>query len=338
MAPKTTETIAEEAISKAKSKITTPVSSRTKTPPRNVEADFIYENTLFDLVPVEKMYLGSYTRSISRSKVDGLKVNWDLRAVGNLYLAYHERNGTDVYAIIDGAHRRQAAIEMGETRLPARVFFDLTEREEADLYVKFATVNKQTYIDRFRARLEAHEPKARVIEQVLREFGLTWSEGEQSEQNRVLAMARTENIYDTRGVAFLREMLSVLHLAWGKEYTHTFGNLIMNGMALFWERYRNLVDTKRLIQRLHETTPDTIIRSASSFRESASLLRSINIGQDSGTLIGLAIAAQYNKGLQVRGMLPEWPRRSVDQREEAREKRAEALKRANATRSGRAGS
>src|SRR5678816_2340750 len=128
--------------------------------------------TIYEIVPTSKMFVASYGRPLSVAKVQRIARAFDERAIGTVYLSL--RNNGE-YAILDGQHRVAAANLKGIYELPARVFIDLSYEDEAALYVKFATVNKQTSLDRWRARVIAKEPKVQDITDLLQSIGLTVS-------------------------------------------------------------------------------------------------------------------------------------------------------------------
>jgi len=128
------------------------------------EAVSFQRQTRFAWVPLGAMFSAPYERPLSQPKVDRILKAWDLRAVGVLYLSERVTPGSEdhAFAILDGRHRQAAAEQHGVASLPALIYQGLTYADEATLYVAFATVNRQTALDRFRARVEAGDPTVSI--------------------------------------------------------------------------------------------------------------------------------------------------------------------------------
>lgn len=267
--------------------------------------------TLFEVVPTSKTFVAKYGRPLAVAKVQRIARAFDERAIGTVYLSLRN-NGK--YAILDGQHRIAAANLKGIRELPARVFIDLTYEEEAELYVKFATVNKQSSLDRWKARVEAQEPKVKDITDLLDSIGLSVSYSGQSE-GTLQAVSVIEDIYDKNGRAHLRNILATIYRTWQgapRAYTQS----ILQGLSAFLLRYESLtikddgvkLDWHRLTDSLANMTPDSLIAKAQQ-------LKGILSQSESRYAIGQVILFEYNKGLKTK-RLPEWSNRVMKKAEQ----------------------
>lgn len=262
---------------------------------------YIDGNTLFEVVPTSKMFVAKYGRPLMVAKVQGMTRQFDRNALGTVYLSLRSDGE---YAILDGQHRIAAANLKGVHELPARVFIDLSYEEEAALYVKFATVNPQTPMDKFKARLEAKEPIAMDIVEVLDSVG-GLRVGLGQTDHTIQAVTVIEGLYKKAGRGHLRHVLTTIYRTWQgtpRAYTHP----ILNGISSFLLRYESLtekedgvkLDWSRLIQILSHMTPEGLIAKGTQ-------LQGLMSKEKAASAVGQIILHEYNKGLK-KNKLPEW--------------------------------
>lgn len=278
----------------------------------------VREQTLYDWVPVGRMFVDAYARPVSEARVKALAENWDIKAVNTLVVSLRDADGR--FAVIDGNHRRLAAERLEIAELPCRVCIDLTYEQEADLFNKLNTTNKPTALDRFRARIEAGDPTSLEIRATLRTRGLDVAVHGPG-PGKVQAVYELERIHGSQGATFLREVVDVLHDAFG-DAQRAYSTLSLGGMAAFWVRYRTQAERGRVIDRLKTTGPDLMLQRAGAMRAA--------IGTEARSAWGRALHALYNQGLRNH-QLPEWqdkvfPSRWHEGRSEAGRKSVETLK------------
>lgn len=266
--------------------------------PAHIVPKDLREQTLFDWVAVEKMFIAPYGRVFSQTKVNGLRKSFDFNAVGVLYLSFRDKE--DMYAVLDGQHRKVAAEQEGYTMLPARIFLDLTYEQEAGLYVRFATVNKQMAVDRMRARLEARDPKALAIRAIVQERGMdvACALADSSKPRFIAAVYELEKVYDQHGGELLTEVCRTLQAAWDDQ-SRAWSCYLLSGTAAFLARYHGnpLFRYERLITRMRLLSPETILARAT--------MNSKTLQLSKGALVGMALLEIYNDGLRS-GKLPAW--------------------------------
>lgn len=261
----------------------------------------ISSQTLFDTIPICKMFVAKYGRPLVVARVQQIVRSFDEKAIGTIYLSIRADGN---YAILDGQHRIAAANLKGLTTLSSRVFIDLTYEQEAALYVKFATVNKQTSLDRFKARVEAREPLALDILDILNSTNLTISYSGQS-AGTLQAVSTLEAIYKKGGRAHLRNVLTTIYHSW-KDQPRAYVLPILYGISMFLQRYNNdntqpKLDWTRLYSKLHQLTPEILIAKSSQ-------LKGVISQAESQAVVGMVILYEYNSGLHKQNKLPEWTR------------------------------
>jgi hypothetical protein len=247
-------------------------------------------------VPVEKMFVAEYGRQLSEQKVLRMQRHWNPRAVGVLQLSMRN-DGT--FAILDGHHRKVAAEREGVHGLPARVYIDLSYEEEAELYTLFATVNRQSAIDLFRARVEANDPVANDLRRLLqvrdadialRGPGL----------NLVQSPTTLERIYRQQGREFTAQIIDLIADAWNKQ-PRAWIATNLGGMTAFWARYRKNAKHERVIQTMKLTGPERLLAIANEFRTTR------QTGQPFEAW-AKGLRREYNTGLRT-NKLPDWSER-----------------------------
>lgn len=267
---------------------------------------YLDQHTIYALVDTSKMFVAKYSRPLQVAKVQAMARQFDERAIGTILLSL--RTGEEKYAILDGQHRIAAANLKGIRQLPARVFIDLSYEDEAALYVRFATVNQQSPLDRFKARVEAKDPLALDILEILQSTGGLYISYSGQHDHGIQAITVLESLYKKGGRAHLRHVLTTIYRTWQgapRAYTHP----ILQGLSAFLTRYEQLdekedgvkLDWQRLVQTLGHLTPEALIAKASTLR---GILGQVSANNDS---VGQVILLEYNKGLKTK-RLPEWVR------------------------------
>lgn len=273
----------------------------------------IRNQTLLDWIPIRKMFVDSYGRPLNQRKVNTMRRHFDPNALGTILLSFRS---DDRYAILDGHHRKAATEQEGYTYMAARVYIDLDYQQEASLYNSFATVNRQSALDRFRARLEANDTEAMAIQAALKRVGMDIALNGPA-VGRVQAVSELDRMYSEYGLEFVTQVILALHDGWGKE-SRAWITETLRGFSAFWLRYRNVIDQQRLMDIMRLTPPDRVISLA---RNHQSL---VGHGSSSFRYWGVALREIYNKGMR-KNQLPEW--QDIVLTDEERERRASNMNR-----------
>ena len=238
----------------------------------------------------------AYQRAVSETKVKTLAKHFDIDHVGVLYCNMRQ-DGT--MWVIDGQHRRQAALSVGDiTTLPAIVYEGLTTEQEARLRLSFHDRKPDTALDVFRLRLGMLDPVALRIKDIVHRVGYTISETRKGAKNTVACVGVLQTIEREKGMVVLARVLTVAKKAWPDDALGHSG-IILGGLSAFFGRYPE-VDMHRLISVLGAVTPDAIGKQARIRQRDALETGWIR------THVAHVIREVYNKGLRLSNKLAEW--------------------------------
>jgi hypothetical protein len=266
------------------------------------------EGTVFEMVPIEKLFLdNAYGRHLSDKNLNRLRNGWSLHKMGTLYVSLRSDGR---YAVIDGWHRKTIAQEYGVEALPCYVYLDLSLADEAALYEAFGTVFTQSPLVKFRARLVAGDPVAVDIDRVVHEAGLRIN----YTAHNVIGVNRTakdiggvvgiEMIYRGYGRDHLLRVLTIAQ-GWFPEQADVMRDVVLRGLSAFLIQYvidpkaKPYCDMKRMALKCSRGI-DPILRRANSIRVDERLTMP--------TAFGKALRSAYNEGFsQISpNRLPEW--------------------------------
>lgn len=250
--------------------------------------------TFFAMIPMTaEVFSDAYSRPLRRSYVNGLRRGWTADAVGTVYLSQREDGPTIRYAMLDGQHRYAAARAEGMTEVPARIFHGLTYEQEATYYVLFGTRKNQSAYDRFHARLEAQEPVAEDIRDILAGFGLRIDR--YKAYGVVAAVYALDQVHMAKPRQVFVATIKLLVDAFAGD-PGAYNQYSIHGIAEFWVRYGYMVEYKKLIAKLQKYGIQFLSREATSMQS--------RITQSKASW-GQAVRYIYNIGRRS-GRLPDW--------------------------------
>jgi len=208
-------------------------------------------------VPLSSLFVhfrhepGGYARPLNQTRVKRLVETWDDQAVGPLLLSMRP---DDRYAVIDGHHRMQAAMQKGITALDALVYIDLTLADEARLYRKFGDYLKQTPLDKYHAGIAEGMPEYLAIQRTLQAHNLHVPVNLGTTNDTVDAVDALIRVSRDLGLHILNDTLGLLRSAWGGEHRAYRSSIVM-GLAHFLARYQQAPNYNqlRLIRHMRET-------------------------------------------------------------------------------------
>lgn len=248
-----------------------------------------------DLIVDEK-----YQRPPQHSLIKSITENWDWRAVRTLAVSLRPNGERNIYAVIDGQQRLTAARESNIEKLPCQVYIDLTEAQEAELFLKLNNSKKPSANDMFRAKLVEGDQEAKLIRMACLNTG--WEidllkemrHGNEFATTTINSATILTTIYRTGGILHLQK---VLNLAAGWKGQHLAGSAaILNGFSQFLLKHRE-VDMARFTEKLSQETPSSVLGKANQIiAAERSLGSSIKIST-AKSLIKVFVSI-YNKGLR----------------------------------------
>lgn len=283
------------------------VSNAVMEKPKQFPAE-VKNGTFFEHdVPIDKMFvhyrsLGSgYARPLRPNRVKKLASKWDRQAAGVLLLSMRA-DGT--FAIIDGQHRREAAILIGLKTLDALVYIDLSLEDEARLYRKFGDYLKQTALDRYHAGVIEGDQASLEIKRILSYRDLYVPDSPGAYSHGIIAVEALVSVYERFGANVLRATIGLLHEAWGTDY-HAYRASQVKGTAAFLIRFvqNPKFNRKRLVERMVAQGINSVNRSADSLRDA--------LVSDGPTAWGRALLNLHDRSLSESARLGEWTARHL---------------------------
>lgn len=214
--------------------------------------------------------------------------NFDVTLVGLLQVS---KRDDGQYYVVDGQHRRAAAIIAGHGHRPlaCQVVEGLTLAEEARRFVGVnSTTKKPSALDLFRLRVKSGEDTAVAINTIVERHGLHAGTG--AGQGQIQAVVALEKVYKEHGAVILSDTLDVLTGAWDRE-RDAFDATMIRGLGSVLARYPDL-DQERLVKVLAKSgDPGRLIGKARSLGEVLKVNR--------GAAMHRAIVEVYNAKLRT---------------------------------------
>jgi hypothetical protein len=208
---------------------------------------------------------------------------------------------TDV--VLDGMHRLEAAKRSGFPYVDAEVWYELSYEDECWLFAYRNRKHNPMPVFTFRARLNSEEQVPVAINEVL--TGLGWHLSNVKNQPSQFAAVNTaEQIYSGKGRFkskklgegdLFRETMRVITTTWGHHPSASDAQVI-SAMAVFLARYREQIDTKKLVESLGRMTVDLFRAEMNATKKSLDISPSV-----AGALI---IHREYNKRARSRKLAP----------------------------------
>jgi len=254
------------------------------------------DRKLDDHVPVKNTFLPEeYGRGLDHAHIKKIVNNFDERAFGRVIVSMRDDGR---FAIIDGNHRREAAMHIGLAEIPCTIFLDLKPEEEAELFGHYNLTKKLTALNIEKGLIARREKGAVDRRSVLKRNGLDWAF--KGSSGHVACAASVRNVYEAHGMTVLADVIRILVQSFGADARRAFIAPTVEGTALFWIRYRYQLDEARLLSQLHLTDALELMTRARTL--AAANCESIAVGW------GRAMLEHYNKGLRANGktILIDW--------------------------------
>lgn len=148
--------------------------------------------------------------------------------------------------VIDGMHRTLLLREVGwdDQTIEANVYHDLTEQQEADLFIGLDDRRKVAKTDLFRVRVTRGDEDAVRLNQIVQGLGLRVGASSSTSARTVTAVKTLEQVYDGAGIvnrrcpSEVRDTLKALKDAFG-ESPQTWKATHLIGVGRFLIRNRN---------------------------------------------------------------------------------------------------
>lgn len=182
-------------------------------------------------------------RELNPARVDRMAANFDPEQVGVPVLS--ERSGS--FYIIDGQHRVEMLRQVGwgDQSIQCWVYDNLTEQEEAEMFLKLNDVLTVDAYWKFRIGVEAGREVECDIDRVVRAQGLVVSRDEIP--GRIRCVGTLTKVYDRSDAKTLGRTLRLARDAYGDAGMEAS---VIDGLGLLCQRYNGDLDDEAAKKRL----------------------------------------------------------------------------------------
>jgi hypothetical protein len=224
-----------------------------------------------------------------------LAANFDTEEMGNP-VVNHRDDGW--FNIIDGQHRVAALkLHLGdgnweERFVECRTYEGLSDREEAEKFLKLQTRLKPHSFDDFRVSVSAGRETEAEISRIAGEMGLRIARS----KSGISATGTLKKVYKRGGQEVLARTLMIIRDAYGEA---GFEAAVIDGISLFCQRYAGEVDDDRLVKKLASASGGVggLLNRANQLR--------LTTGNQKGQCVAAAVVDIANRGSGGR-KLPSW--------------------------------
>lgn len=235
-------------------------------------------------------------RELNNARVKKILDSLDMERLGTMTVSH--RDG--FYWLIDGQHRYHALKEFfgegyEEWEVEAWCYFDLTEEQEAEKFLQHNEVLAVDAYSKFKVGVAAGRPIESDINRIVLSLGLKVTR--QHGHGCITAVGALTNVYTKYGARSLVSTLFTLREAFGD---YGYESTVIQGLALFGERYAGRVDERRLLEKLASKPKGVkgLINHAHLIRE--------KVAQPVVPCIAAAITDTYNAGARGKGLGSFW--------------------------------
>lgn len=234
---------------------------------------YVLGTARFMEIPTKDLFVDNkYQRDLNEAQVKRITNNFDTDLFEPPTVNDRSGWGTGYkgkrFALIDGQHRKEAALRINKPSITCRVVSVAPERE-AELFV---LLNRQRLwlnpIQSFKAELSAGNPAAKEIVNTLNDRGLDIGHARYTAQQRangktIMAIAALKRIYAQSGSVGLGRVLDVANEAWPEDDSQRFAGQVLLGIDLFLGKNRN-TDLERLSYKLQNVTSRQLLAKATA--------------------------------------------------------------------------
>lgn len=252
-------------------------------------------NELHKQSQVTELHAGDFSidlrvqRQLNEGRVDEMANDFKPHALGIINASKRIDGRTYV---LDGGHRVSAARKVSYDGLMAtRVFYDLTLKEEAELFLALNFSRNIQAIDRFKVRVTMEEPAAVNINNVLKAYGLHVDWANNASLGVISAINTLEKVYAGAGVRdegeypeLVDKVIRTLHRAYGSNGDRmTYSKVMLEGLGVFIATFGSRIDYDRLIYILEGIAPRQLAIQARTLRDAK--IKGTSLGANSAEAI-----------------------------------------------------
>jgi hypothetical protein len=242
------------------------------------------ERRLVDIADLK--FDAPFRRSVNNSTVNSYVKNYGVMPFPDLEVS--ERENGDL-VLIAGYHRCSAATRLGIESLWARVYTDLSLKEEAEIFDREAHHKALTPFDRHRNALEMQDDRAHAVEHVLRQANVKLTNGGRGPRE----LSAVAAVYQAYEWGVLADSVTAL-VDWCAEHNTYPSGDALSGLAFLIKSGEPPINLDRLGRVLRTVSPN-LVRS-----QAAMMSRSSRPGSTQFRNWAAAILPYYNKRLSAR--------------------------------------
>ena len=218
----------------------------------------------FELIPIKNLVSNQdYQRPLSEGHIRKALEEFDVFQINPVKVS--RRNGINY--VFDGQHTIEiVASESGSRDTPVwcMVYTELQYQEEAHIFAdQQKHVKALVPYEMFNAHIEAGDEKQKMIEAIVRSYGLTITSTRQ--MNGICAVTTLERIYDKFGHSVLDTTLRLIVGTWEGENNSLSGSMLM-GIAQIVAIYGDALKEDMFREHVGKVSVKTIIRTAKERR------------------------------------------------------------------------
>lgn len=235
-------------------------------------------------------------RDLNKNKVKALYSDFDPDQLGVPVLSFRQGK----YNILDGQHRIQALkMYLGEgwedQKVYAEVYKNLTEADEAEIFLRRNNALQVTAFDKFRIGVNANRPEEVKILKIVESVGLTVSK--QKIEGAVSCVGALQTVYRRSGGD--RTLARTLKIAYGAFGDSGLQAVVIGGLGHLVLRYSAIIKDPEVIKKLSVTH-----NGVYGFLQLAETLR-MRHGRPKQESVAAAAVEIINKGKGGK-KLPKW--------------------------------
>jgi hypothetical protein len=247
----------------------------------------VTRDAILKWVPLNKMRASATAqRDTSQARVDHILSNLDLEQIGVLTVS--ERDGH--FYVMDGNHRRIALTQFfaddPATLVQCWVYTGLTEKQEAEGFLKLNDVRPVNTFQKFKIGVTAERDDELEITRIVRANGCKIAQSKAP--GTIGAVGTLRRLYRRHGGSTLGRTVGIVNVAYGN------GGLeaaVIGGVGAMLGRYNGLVDDALLVEKLLKVSGGAkgLMQRAMQVRE--------QFGGTREEALAAAVVEVYNQGL-----------------------------------------
>lgn len=214
--------------------------------------------TLYKLMDINSERLvierDKYQRKQSDEKINQIVASWDERIANEPKVSL--RDG--VYHVFDGQHTilaREALNDNHPVKILCKVYYGLTEQDEADLFAKqTGRSSKPSPGERHRAEMYAGNENAIAFSNATKKAGLSIDDKGTRHKMHISCIGTAKRAYEKMGEKLYVEAMSIIASAW-KGKPDSLRYEIVKAVTEFVQHYHDLYDKDVLMSALKGKKP-----------------------------------------------------------------------------------